>query len=179
MSTTTMALERTYTVPLRSAFLRAPNYCRTPRAIRALREFLAHHMKTSPENVRIGVHLNNYVWSRGIRNPPHKVRLTASKDDSGIVKAELLGKTFEEAPVQEPLPGKAKEEHDEHEHAGGKHEEHEHGHDIAAGKAKEALERLDKETKELEKKKTHGKKESSAPVEKQEAPLVQKKTTPS
>ncbi len=167
-----MAIERTYTVPLRSAFLRAPNYCRTPRAVRALRAFLARHMKTSLENVRIGLHLNNHLWSRGIRNPPHKVKLIATKDDAGIVKAELFGKTFEEAPAQEPLPGKTKEGHE--------HEGHEHEHATPADgdKIKEELERLDKETKEIEKKKAPVKKEQSAPVEKKEAPIVEKKAVP-
>ena len=175
-----MALERIYTVPLRSAFLRAPNYCRTPRAVRALRAFLARHMKASPENVRIGLHLNNHIWSRGIRNPPHKVKLTATKDDEGIVKAELFGKTFEEAPAQEPLPGKVKEDHEGHEHAGHEHAGRQHEHEEPASEEtiKEELERLDKETKELEKKKTPAKKVPAHVVEKKETPLMEKKAAP-
>lgn len=167
-----MALERTYTVPLRSFFLRAPKYNRTPRAVRAIREFLARHMHTDKTNVRIGVHLNNHLWSRGIRNPPHKVKLTAIKDDEGIVKAELVGKTFEEGPTQTPLPGKT-ESHEDHDHEG-----HDHAKPADEEKIKKELEKLDKETKTLEKKKVPVEKKSTPPAEKKETPIVEKKDAP-
>ena len=163
-----MALERTYTVPLRSSFLRAPKYNRTPRAVRAIREFLARHMHAEKTNIKIGVHLNNLIWAKGIRNPPSKVKLTATKDDEGVVKAELFGKKFEEGPKQAPLPGKA-EVHEEHGHEGHDHHAH-HEEPVNEEDIKKELERLEKETKILEKKKV--------PVEKKVAPVVEKKVAP-
>jgi len=88
-----MATKRTYTIPLRKAFQKAPKYKRSKRAITEVRIFLKKHMKT--EDVNIGKHLNEEVWSRGIRNPPHHVKVDVTKDDEGKVSAELFG-----APVE-------------------------------------------------------------------------------
>lgn len=87
--------ERTYTIPLRKEFLKVPRWRRTEKALVAVREFLQKHMKS--EDVKIGVSINEFVWKHGIRNPPSRVKITTSKDDKGIVKAELFGlKTKEE-----------------------------------------------------------------------------------
>ena len=90
-----MALtERTYTIPLRKEFRKAPKYKRAKKAVRAIREFLVKHMKT--ENVLIGPKLNLKVWEHGIKNPPHHVKVTVIKDDKeGIARAELFGFKFE------------------------------------------------------------------------------------
>ena len=55
-----MALERTYTIPLRREWLKAPRYKRAKRAIAAVRTFLERHMKS--EDIRIGTHLNLEIW---------------------------------------------------------------------------------------------------------------------
>ena len=86
---TTPALERTYNVPLRREYLKAPNWKRTTKAVIALREFLQRHMKS--ENVIIGNSINLVLWKHGIKNPPHHVKVTATKDDKGVVRAELFG----------------------------------------------------------------------------------------
>jgi large subunit ribosomal protein L31e len=92
-----MVIERTYTVPLRSGFRNAPKYYRTNKAMSTLRAFLVRHMKVSDENVKIGQHLNTFLWKHGIRNPPARVTINVRKDDDGIVTAELEGKTFTES----------------------------------------------------------------------------------
>ena len=88
-----MAVERTYNVPLRKAWLKVPRYMRTKKAAKALKEFLRKHMKS--EDVKIGKYLNEFLWRHGIKNPPHHVKVNVSKDDKGAVKAELVG-----APVE-------------------------------------------------------------------------------
>ena len=91
---TKIVLERMYTVPLRREYLKVPRYKRTQKASKALRLFLEKHMKS--ENVLIGKYLNAFLWKHGIRNPPHHVKVTATKDDKGVVRAELVGAPKEE-----------------------------------------------------------------------------------
>ena len=82
-------MERTYTVPLRKDIISAPRYKRAKRAVRAMRTYLKRHLKT--DEVRIGRFLNEHLWSRGIKNPPTKVKINADVRD-GIGRAELPGK---------------------------------------------------------------------------------------
>lgn len=46
---------------------------RAPRAVREIRKFAAATMGT--KDVRLTVALNQYLWSRGIRNVPNRVRV--------------------------------------------------------------------------------------------------------
>ena len=85
----TSVLERVYNVPLRREYLKAPNWKRTKKAASALREFLARHMKS--ENIKISTEINEVLWEKGIRNPPHHIKVTATKDEKGAVKVELFG----------------------------------------------------------------------------------------
>ena len=62
---------------------------RTKKAVTALRQFLARHMKS--EDVRLSKELNEEMWKHGIKNPPHHVKVTVMKDDKGVVRAELFG----------------------------------------------------------------------------------------
>src|SRR3989344_2660948 len=95
--TTKTVLERVYNVPLRKEYMKAPNWKRTPKAVKALREFISKHMKS--ENVIIGKYANQLLWKNGIKNPPHHIKVNAVKDDKGKVMVELA-----------ELPGKAKRE---------------------------------------------------------------------
>ena len=88
------AVERTYTVPLRRGFWKTPRYKRTNKAMRTLREFLVRHMKVPDGQIKVGQHLNLFLWKHGIKNPPAKVQITVTKSDEGIVQAELAGKKF-------------------------------------------------------------------------------------
>ncbi len=86
---TKIVLERTYNIPLRKEYQKSPKWKRAKKAVIALREFLVRHMKS--EDVKLGPALNEKVWQHGVRNPPHHVKVTVTKDDKGTVKAELFG----------------------------------------------------------------------------------------
>lgn len=88
-------IERTYIIPLRREWTRAPKYKRAKRAVHAIQNFLMRHMKS--DNVKIGQFLNLELWKHGIRNPPSRIKITTRKDKEGEVYAELYGK---------PLPAK-------------------------------------------------------------------------
>lgn len=97
-------VERTYNVPLRKEWLKVPRYKRSKKAVKALKEFLSKHMKS--DNVRIGMHLNEFIWKDGIKNPPHHVKVHVEKDDEEV-RAELAGFDFKEAVKAKPKEEKA------------------------------------------------------------------------
>ena len=80
-------LERVYIVPLRKEYMKAPNWKRTPRALKALREFISKHMKS--DEVIIGKYANQLIWKDGIKHPPHHIKVNAVKDEKGKVTVEL------------------------------------------------------------------------------------------
>lgn len=94
-------LERAYNIPLRKEYQKVPRWKRTPKAVRATQQFLAKHMKTELEKVRLGKELNEKLWLRGMTKPPHHVKVTATKDEKGMVKAELFGGKKKEAEKEE------------------------------------------------------------------------------
>ena len=87
--TETKNLERTYTIPLRKEFRKVANWKQTKKAVKATKEFLAKHMKST--DVRLGKHLNEKLWQHGIKNPPAKIKVITIKDEKGVVRAELFG----------------------------------------------------------------------------------------
>ncbi|MBI2582047.1 60S ribosomal protein L31 [Candidatus Woesearchaeota archaeon] len=87
--TTEKTIERTYNVPLRKEYMKAPRWNRTKKAVTALRQFLVRHMKS--EDVRLSKELNEEMWKHGIKNPPHHVKVKAVKDEKGVVMVELFG----------------------------------------------------------------------------------------
>ena len=87
-------MERTYTIPLRSAFRHVPRYLKAKRAIREVRLFLKKHMKS--DKVLIGRRLNMEVWDKGVKNPPHHVKVSVTKDKEGVVRAELINFQYEQ-----------------------------------------------------------------------------------
>jgi large subunit ribosomal protein L31e len=85
-------LERIYTIPLRSEWLKAPKYKRAKKTIRAIKEFLVKHMKIYDRDlnkIKVDPWINRAIWSRGIKNVPHKIIVKAIKED-GEVKTELV-----------------------------------------------------------------------------------------
>ncbi|MBS3080211.1 50S ribosomal protein L31e [Candidatus Pacearchaeota archaeon] len=88
-----VVLEREYIIPLRKEWLKVPKYKRASKAVKALKQFLARHMKNYDRdlrNIKIDQDLNNEIRFRGIKKPPAKIRVKAKKFDSGIVKVELV-----------------------------------------------------------------------------------------
>jgi len=92
-------IERVYNVPLRKEFRKVPRWRKTKKAVKAMREFLAKHMKS--ENVKLSPELNELLWKHGIKNPPHHVKVTVTKDEEGLVKADLFGTKMDKAPKKE------------------------------------------------------------------------------
>ena len=86
----TPEIERVYNVPLRKEYMKVPRYKRAKKATSALRQFLQRHMRS--EQVKLGRDLNEEVWRRGIKKPPHHIKVTVTKDKEGLVKADLFGK---------------------------------------------------------------------------------------
>lgn len=90
--------ERTYTIPLRREYLKVPKYKRAKKAITAIKQFLQKHMKS--DEVKLGKELNLKIWERGIKNPPHHIKVMVKKDSEGIVKAELFGFEYKDKKVE-------------------------------------------------------------------------------
>lgn len=102
-------LERTYNVPLRKEYQKAPSWKRTKKAVSALRNFLKKHMKS--DDVRLSKPLNEKMWKHGIRNPPHHVKVTVKKDEEGVVRADLFGeKKVEKKPAKKVTKKEVKAE---------------------------------------------------------------------
>ncbi len=86
-------VEREYIIPLREKCRSVPRYRKTEKAMKSVKEFIARHMKIYDKDfskIKIDKYLNEVLWSRGIRNPPHKIKVKAIKDSEGIVKVELV-----------------------------------------------------------------------------------------
>lgn len=64
---------REYTINLHKRIHSISFKKRAPRAVKEIKKFAQKQMKTS--DVRIDVKLNKAVWSRGIRNVPHRLRI--------------------------------------------------------------------------------------------------------
>ena len=77
-----MILEREYVVPLRRKWQNTPGYKRVPKAVKALKEFIAKHMKIYDrdlDKVKLDRYLNEEMWMRSIRKPLAKVKIKAKK----------------------------------------------------------------------------------------------------
>ncbi|CAI8042756.1 50S ribosomal protein L31e [Geodia barretti] len=55
-----------------------------------IKEFTMHHMKTN--SVRISEDVAHYVWKRGIKHPPRKIRVGMERTDEGFVLVYLYDK---------------------------------------------------------------------------------------
>jgi len=75
-------LERVYTIPLGKVKLSQSQH-RAVRAINMIKEFARHHMKV--EEIKIEEELSLQIWSKGVRNPPRKIRVRMSKTDEGYI----------------------------------------------------------------------------------------------
>lgn len=84
-------MERTYNIPLRKHFRKTPRWRKTKKAVSGVQQFLKKHMKV--ETVKLGSKLNEELWSKGGKNPPHHVKVDVISDE-GIAKAELSGHKY-------------------------------------------------------------------------------------
>lgn len=91
-TTKTNALEREYTIPLRKEWTKVPRYKRTSKSVKAIKEFIARHMKVPNrdlDKVKVDSYLNNEVWFRGSAKPPAKITVKAIKSGD-IVKVTFV-----------------------------------------------------------------------------------------
>jgi len=85
-------IEREYVIPLREKCRPVARYKKTNKAVKSVKEFLARHMKIYDrdlDKIKLDIQLNEFLWARGIKNPPHKVRVKAVKEGD-IVHVELV-----------------------------------------------------------------------------------------
>ena len=75
-------MERIYTVPLKEAW-NAQRYRRSERAMMVLKAFAVRHMKA--KEVTVDTTVNEAIWARGIKSPPHNIRVKMTKDEDGKV----------------------------------------------------------------------------------------------
>jgi large subunit ribosomal protein L31e len=67
--------------------MKAPRHERAKRATKALKQFLSRHMKS--EDISLDGAVNEKIWERGMKNPPHHIEVSATKDDDGKVTVIL------------------------------------------------------------------------------------------
>ena len=85
-------LEREYVIPLRRVWVNVPEYRRSAKAIKAIKIFIAKHMKVVDRDinkVKLDVYFNNEVWFRGRTKPPAKVKVKAIKEGD-IVRVNFV-----------------------------------------------------------------------------------------
>merc|ERR1719152_780868 len=68
---------RDYTIHLHKYLHKMQFKKRAPRAIREIRKFAEKVMKT--KDVRVDTKLNKFIWNKGIRNVPRRVRVRMSR----------------------------------------------------------------------------------------------------
>jgi len=91
-------LERVFTIPL-TVTKQVPKTKRAPRAIKEIKEYVRRHMtdkaaaeeeeKGERKDVWLDYKLNELLWSRGIENPPNKVRVKAIRFEDGLIEVSL------------------------------------------------------------------------------------------
>ena len=89
--TQTDKIEKEYIIPLRRKWIKVPKYRRANKAIKAIKEFLARHMKVRDRDlnkIKLDKYLNEFIWTRGIKKPPIKVKVKAIREGE-MIKAEL------------------------------------------------------------------------------------------
>jgi len=88
---TTPAVSKEYIIPLRSEWQKVPRYKRSRRAIVAIKEYIAKHMKVPDRDlnkVKLDVYFNNDIWFRGCKKPPAKIKVKATKEED-IIRVEF------------------------------------------------------------------------------------------
>ncbi len=85
-------IEREYTIPLRARVKKAVRYKKTPKAIKTVKEFLVKHMQIRDRDlnkIKLDRFVNEFLWARGIKNPPHQIKIKAIRE-KGIVSVSLV-----------------------------------------------------------------------------------------
>jgi large subunit ribosomal protein L31e len=160
MAETKSVIEREYIIPLRREWLKLPQYRRAGRAVKAIKQFIAKHMKVperDTERVKISMYLNSEIWFKGRRHPPAKIRVKAVKE------GEIVRVDFIEVPEHVKFL-KAKHER--------LHKEVEKKEEVSKEKVEETKE---EKAEDLEKKKDEKEKEKSVEEQKLKEAKMQEK----
>ncbi|MAG11011.1 hypothetical protein CMI44_01730 [Candidatus Pacearchaeota archaeon] len=107
-------VEREYVIPLRRETQKIPKYKKANRAVKTIKVFLVKHMKIYDRDlkkIKIDKYLNEFVWFRGIKKPPAKIRVKAVKEGDiiQVELAELPTKLKFKKLREEKIEAKAKE----------------------------------------------------------------------
>ena len=79
----TTKIEREYVIPLRRFWINVPEYRRAARAVKAVKQFVAKHMKVQDrnlDNVKMDTYLNSEIWFRSAGKPPAKIKVKVVKE---------------------------------------------------------------------------------------------------
>jgi len=80
-------LDRIYVIPLRKT-LAAPHNTRGKHAVELVKKFIVRHMKPDGGLV-ITQGVNERIWEHGIKKPPKRIRIRATKNTEGLVTVAL------------------------------------------------------------------------------------------
>ena len=151
--TSKTVLERVYNVPLRREYMKVTSWRRAKKAVKALRQFIAKHMKS--DDIILGRYVNKELWKHGIKNPPHHIKISAKKDDKGKViveLAELPAKAKREIEKQEKAKkGKEKPKKEEAKAKEAEAKKEEAGKKVVEAEFEEAKKEKEEKAKEIEK----------------------------
>ncbi len=93
-------LERIYTIPLRKEWIKSPRHKRAKKTVRAIKEFMVRHMRIYDKDldkIKIDPWVNRAIWSRGIKNVPHKMIVKAVKEGDEVYVSFIgLPRNFKE-----------------------------------------------------------------------------------
>ena len=79
-------MERTYTIPLREVY-EAPRPRRANKAVKAIKEYVAKHMKA--KEVKLDKSINEAIWERSREKPPRKIKVKVVKEED-VATASLV-----------------------------------------------------------------------------------------
>lgn len=77
-----------FTIPLNKA-KGVPRSKRAKRAITEIKDYIKRHLKAAEEDIWIDHRLNEKVWSRGIQNPPSKIKVRTIEFEDGLIEVSL------------------------------------------------------------------------------------------
>ncbi len=80
--------EHIFIIPLRVTKT-VPRTKRSPRAIKAIKDYIVKHMRVEKEDIWVDPMVNEAIWKRGRQNPPRKLRVKALKLEEGEVEISL------------------------------------------------------------------------------------------
>src|SRR3989344_3229155 len=159
--------EREFIVPLRRQIMKVQRHKRTPKAIKALKQFIAKHMKVPNRDlnkIKLDGFLNEELWYRGIKNPPTKIKVNAKRDGE-YIKVTLVNlpektkfKLIREEKKKKALESSKKKDKKEDKKTD-KKEEHEHGK-VEEQTVEEKKEELEKKESSAEQKQAQAKEQA-------------------